>query len=130
MYLVVKLRWLWRHKIPLATSLKIFASKHKLLAQLKWPTIWSSLFFSLFCKRLNKKLPVASILTLPVKIVRCGLSALKMQSCVSSRSSNAKYCPFTVQFTVPRWLLLGILVQKVFETNLTFRYQGVKNLKK
>ena len=100
------------------------ASKHKLLAQLKWPTIWSSLFFSLFCKRLNKKLPVASILTLPVKIVRCGLSALKMQSCVSSRSSNAKYCPFTVQFTVPQWLLFGILVQKVFETNLSFRYQG------
>ena len=29
-----------------------------------------------------------------------------------------------------KWLLLGIFVQKVFESNLNFRYQQVKNLKK
>jgi hypothetical protein len=31
---------------------------------------------------------------------------------------------------LPQWLLLGIFVQKVFETNLKFRYQRVRNLKK
>ena len=33
-------------------------------------------------------------------------------------------CDFT------QWLLLGIFVQKVFATNLNFRYQGVRNLKR
>ena len=32
--------------------------------------------------------------------------------------------------SLSQWLLLGILVQKVFETNLNFRYQRVINLKK
>ena len=33
-------------------------------------------------------------------------------------------------YTIPQWLLFRIFVQKVFETNLNFRYKGVKNQKK
>ena len=35
-----------------------------------------------------------------------------------------------VRHKKPQWLILGILVQKVFETNLNFWYRQVTNMKK
>ena len=41
-----------------------------------------------------------------------------------SRNIQSNKCP------EPQWLLFGIFVRKVFDTNLNFRYQWEKNLKK
>ena len=61
-------------------------------------------------------------------------STISCQLCKKSNLELIHFFLFWVHpgkfFIISRWLLLAIFDQKVFETNLIFRYRWVKNLKK
>ena len=126
-------------------NLKAFAS---LLFQKNYAEGWIlhlNWSYQLLCTRFTKFKQIF-LMSLANSRIRIGIPAQnldrKVQICILifckfSSSFLHPVCQLTSLFacfstpsTITQWLLLRIFVQKVFETNLNFRYQHVKNPKK
>ena len=82
-----------------------------------------------WCQKIQKNVLQINLLSFCARIEQ---KLSKLQKIIKIEEKVIKNLCFLLLFwnlcnLRPQWLLLGIFVQNVFETNLNFRYQQVKN---